>query len=104
MKKLECFPFGQLAHSMNEGLVRVSGHCKKRCRRLFWRVKAAVKRDLKKRGKQQPSFQYDPTSYAHNFDDGCAQLSRDEELRNMNHTTRAHMLCSKNQTKPLEFD
>ncbi|CAI9087536.1 OLC1v1021623C1 [Oldenlandia corymbosa var. corymbosa] len=58
-------------------------HCgKKQCRSLFWRMKAAVKKAVKKtnvgggssRGKQQSKFQYDPSSYALNFDDGCYDM------------------------------
>ncbi|KAI4296659.1 hypothetical protein L6164_036601 [Bauhinia variegata] len=51
----------------------VHGYGKKRCRSLFWRMRAAVKKALKKGGKQQLKFQYDPSSYALNFDDGCCR-------------------------------
>ncbi|XVF87543.1 hypothetical protein PTKIN_Ptkin18bG0128700 [Pterospermum kingtungense] len=49
----------------------VNRYGKKQCRSLFWRVKAALKKALKSSGKQQLKFQYDPSSYALNFDDGC---------------------------------
>ncbi|KMT04338.1 hypothetical protein BVRB_8g184130 [Beta vulgaris subsp. vulgaris] len=47
--------------------------CKKQCRSLFWRVRAAVKKSVKnnhQRSKKHMKFQYDPSSYALNFDDG----------------------------------
>lgn len=50
----------------------VNGYGKKRCRSLFWRMRAAVKRALNNGGKQRRKFQYDPSSYALNFDDGCS--------------------------------
>uniref|UniRef100_A0A7N0VMP0 Uncharacterized protein n=1 Tax=Kalanchoe fedtschenkoi TaxID=63787 RepID=A0A7N0VMP0_KALFE len=45
---------------------------KRQCRRLFWRVKAAVRKALNKGGdgRRGKRFQYDPWSYALNFDDG----------------------------------
>ncbi|KAL5096625.1 hypothetical protein RYX36_000952 [Vicia faba] len=43
---------------------------KKHCTSLFWRIRAAVKRALKNGKKQRLMFQYDPSSYALNFDDG----------------------------------
>ncbi|MBA0623325.1 hypothetical protein Godav_008796 [Gossypium davidsonii] len=49
----------------------VNSYGKKQCRSLFWRAKAAMKKALKGRGnKKQFKFQYDPSSYALNFDDG----------------------------------
>ncbi|KAK9706676.1 hypothetical protein RND81_07G143900 [Saponaria officinalis] len=47
--------------------------CKKQCRSLFWRIKAAVKKTVKchsNKSKKQVKFHYDPSSYALNFDDG----------------------------------
>ncbi|KAJ1443860.1 hypothetical protein SESBI_00031 [Sesbania bispinosa] len=41
---------------------------------VFWRMRAAVKRAFKNGGKKQLKFQYDPSSYALNFDDGCLHL------------------------------
>ncbi|KAJ7946932.1 putative Glucose-fructose oxidoreductase domain-containing protein 2 [Quillaja saponaria] len=45
----------------------VNSFSKKHCRRM----KAALKKAVKNGGKQQLKFQYDPSSYALNFDDGC---------------------------------
>ncbi|KAJ4849666.1 hypothetical protein Tsubulata_019862 [Turnera subulata] len=58
-------------------LERVNNFSRKQCKSLFWRVKAAVKKAVKNGGKkqqQQFKFQYDPSSYALNFDDGCCHL------------------------------
>ncbi|KAL1289254.1 hypothetical protein HN51_057792 [Arachis hypogaea] len=58
----------------------VNGFGKKRCRSLFWRMRSAVKKAFKNNngGKKQIKFQYDPSSYALNFDDGtCHHLIRD---------------------------
>ncbi|XVE51281.1 hypothetical protein DITRI_Ditri02bG0027300 [Diplodiscus trichospermus] len=52
----------------------VNSYGKKQCRSTFWRVKAAWKKAVKSRRKQPLKFQYDPSSYALNFDDGCCQL------------------------------
>ncbi|KAE8707524.1 putative Galactose oxidase/kelch repeat superfamily protein [Hibiscus syriacus] len=49
----------------------VNNYGKKQCRSLFWRAKAAMKKAVKSRSKRQLKFQYDPSSYALNFDDGC---------------------------------
>ncbi|KAK1304750.1 hypothetical protein QJS10_CPB11g02337 [Acorus calamus] len=45
---------------------------KRRLRSLFWRVRAELKRQQKARArsKKRFSFNYDPLSYALNFDDG----------------------------------
>ncbi|PWA61140.1 hypothetical protein CTI12_AA377180 [Artemisia annua] len=53
---------------------------KKQCRSLFWRMRAAMKKAVKNKHtffvalyggtKKQFNFQYDPSSYALNFDDG----------------------------------
>ncbi|CAJ2648699.1 hypothetical protein L195_g039381 [Trifolium pratense] len=55
-----------------ENLEWVNVYGKKRCRSLFWRMRAAVKRALKNGNNQKLKFQYDPSSYALNFDDGCS--------------------------------
>lgn len=52
----------------------VTAYSKKQCRSLFWRMRAAVKKSAK--NKQQLKFQYDPSSYALNFDDGCCHLGK----------------------------
>ncbi|CAL0320633.1 unnamed protein product [Lupinus luteus] len=44
-------------------------HGKRRVRRLFWRVKAGIKRKVKARSSKK-NFNYDPLSYSLNFDDG----------------------------------
>ncbi|XWS19552.1 hypothetical protein CRYUN_Cryun31cG0025200 [Craigia yunnanensis] len=49
----------------------MNSYGKMQCRSLFWRVKAGLKKAVKRRSKQQFKFQYDPSSYALNFDDGC---------------------------------
>lgn len=43
---------------------------KRRCRSLYWRVRAEIRRQVKGRSRTRFSFQYDPFSYALNFDDG----------------------------------
>ncbi|WCJ26977.1 hypothetical protein M5689_008753 [Euphorbia peplus] len=56
------------------GLKWVNGS-KKQCKSLFWRARAAVKKAVKNSGgKNNVKFQYDPSSYALNFDDGCCHL------------------------------
>lgn len=55
-------------------LVWVNTYSRKQCRSLFWRVKAALKKAVKNGGNKQIRFQYDPCSYALNFDDGCYKL------------------------------
>ncbi|KAL2495077.1 Uncharacterized protein Fot_38834 [Forsythia ovata] len=55
-------------------LVWVHKYGKKQCRSLLWRMRAAVKKKKNNRGKQQMKFQYDPSSYALNFDDGCHEM------------------------------
>ena len=54
----------------------VSAYSKKRCRSLFWRMRAAVKKAVKNAGKQQLKFRYDPSSYALNFDDGGCHFGK----------------------------
>ncbi|KAK9022910.1 hypothetical protein V6N11_003146 [Hibiscus sabdariffa] len=49
----------------------VNSYGKKQCRSLFWRAKAAIRKAVKSRSKRQLKFQYDPSSYALNFDDGA---------------------------------
>ncbi|GMH26926.1 hypothetical protein Nepgr_028769 [Nepenthes gracilis] len=49
---------------------RMNTYSKKQCRSLFWKVRRAVKNAVKSGGKHHPNFQYDPSSYALNFDDG----------------------------------
>ena len=73
----------------------MNAYGKKRCKNLFWKVRAAVKKALKNGGKQHIKFQYDPSSYALNFDDGCVgdvtkkffKDERFEEIPDVNNTT-----------------
>ncbi|RDX98565.1 hypothetical protein CR513_18487, partial [Mucuna pruriens] len=44
-------------------------HGKRRLRSLFWRVRAYIRRQMKARSIKN-NFNYDPFSYALNFDDG----------------------------------
>ncbi|CAH1448425.1 unnamed protein product [Lactuca virosa] len=62
-----------------ERLVWMNSCSKKQCRSLLWRMRAAMKKAVKKHTffvafyggpKRQFNFQYDPSSYALNFDDG----------------------------------
>ncbi|KAL6991007.1 hypothetical protein U1Q18_009128 [Sarracenia purpurea var. burkii] len=54
-----------------ESLEWVNNCGKRQWSRLFWRMRAAVKKAAKGgAGKRQLKFQYDPWSYALNFDDG----------------------------------
>ncbi|OMO98223.1 hypothetical protein CCACVL1_04290 [Corchorus capsularis] len=45
---------------------------KRKFRSLFWRIRAEIRRQMKaaRTSKQKFSFQYDPFSYALNFDNG----------------------------------
>ncbi|KAI9121031.1 hypothetical protein QN277_020163 [Acacia crassicarpa] len=58
---------------------------KKRCKTLFFRLRAKLKKALKDSGassshkKKQLRFQYDPSSYALNFDDGSCCFSNNFE-------------------------
>ncbi|KAL2323932.1 hypothetical protein Fmac_022990 [Flemingia macrophylla] len=46
-------------------------HGKRRLRSLFWRVRADIRRQMKKaRSNNNNNFSYDPFSYSLNFDDG----------------------------------
>ncbi|KAK8646213.1 hypothetical protein V6N13_120006 [Hibiscus sabdariffa] len=49
----------------------VNSYGKKQCTSLFRRAKAAIRKAVKSRSKRQLKFQYDPSSYALNFDDGA---------------------------------
>lgn len=54
---------------------------KKHCRNLFLRMRAEMKKAVtKNRGsKQTITFQYDPSSYALNFDDGCSEFREETD-------------------------
>ncbi|KAJ4976751.1 hypothetical protein NE237_001857 [Protea cynaroides] len=55
-------------------LAWVNNCSKKNFRSLFWRVKAATKAAINGGAKKELTFQYDPSSYALNFDDGHSNL------------------------------
>ncbi|KAL0321229.1 UNVERIFIED_CONTAM: hypothetical protein Sradi_5384400 [Sesamum radiatum] len=46
---------------------------KKQWRKVYWRIRAAMKKAVRKGSKPQFRFQYDPYSYALNFDDGLGE-------------------------------
>ncbi|ESW14732.1 hypothetical protein PHAVU_007G012800 [Phaseolus vulgaris] len=49
----------------------VAVHGRRRLRSLCWRVRAYVKRQMKKKAcSRKNNFNYDPLSYSLNFDDG----------------------------------
>ncbi|KAI3466660.1 hypothetical protein Pfo_023323 [Paulownia fortunei] len=50
---------------------------KKQCRSLYRRVRAAMKKAVRNGSKPHAKFQYDPYSYALNFDDGFHGDERD---------------------------
>ncbi|PIN04338.1 hypothetical protein CDL12_23127 [Handroanthus impetiginosus] len=52
---------------------------KKQRRSLYWRIKAAMKKAMRKKNKSQFKFQYDPYSYALNFDDGFNDVMGEKE-------------------------
>ncbi|KAK8504055.1 hypothetical protein V6N13_092716 [Hibiscus sabdariffa] len=54
---------------------------KKRCISLFWRAKAALKKAMKSESKQRFKLQYDPSSYALNFDDSSLAAKTTEVVR-----------------------
>ncbi|GAA0183815.1 hypothetical protein Leryth_025203 [Lithospermum erythrorhizon] len=68
-------------------LMKVDNFSKKQGRSLYWRIKAAVKKAVKNARKQQFKFQYDPSSYALNFDDGCYEWA---EKRGAFHLVKFH--------------
>ncbi|GMN50872.1 hypothetical protein TIFTF001_020027 [Ficus carica] len=62
-----------------EGLSCVKSDGRKQLRSLFWRLKAALKKAAAKKTtkKHHLTFQYDPSSYALNFDDdGCCKHAK----------------------------
>ncbi|PIA26504.1 hypothetical protein AQUCO_09200010v1 [Aquilegia coerulea] len=52
----------------------VNEYHKKQCRRVLWRLRAAMKKVVKNGSKKRVKFEYDPSSYALNFDDGCFDM------------------------------
>lgn len=86
-----------------ERLEWVNAYGKKHCKSLFWRMRASLKKALKNGGKQRLKFQYDPSSYALNFDDGRCHHLRDAakmfmgdarvlELKDIDNTTLVYVL------------
>ncbi|CAI9760201.1 unnamed protein product [Fraxinus pennsylvanica] len=55
-------------------VTRVHNYSKKQCRSLSKKMGAVMKKVVKKGHKHQFIFQYDPSSYALNFDDGIQEL------------------------------
>ncbi|GAA0183064.1 hypothetical protein LIER_30545 [Lithospermum erythrorhizon] len=64
-------------------LMRVKILSKKQCWSMYWRMRAAIREAIKNASKQQLKFQYDPSSYALNFDDGCYDWT--ERARSFHH-------------------
>ncbi|CAK9327414.1 unnamed protein product [Citrullus colocynthis] len=61
----------------SRSLERMDAYGKKQCRSLFWKVRAALKKAIKNGSKRRLKFQYDPSSYALNFDDGHSKIRED---------------------------
>lgn len=76
----------------------------KRCKTLFFRLRAKLKKSLKNNGafhskNKQLRFQYDPSSYALNFDDGSCYFSD-----NNNSSFHGDATCKKMKDKILIRD
>ncbi|XP_028775544.1 uncharacterized protein LOC114732431 [Neltuma alba] len=67
---------------------------KKRCKSLFCRLIAKLKKALKDGAshKKQLRFQYDPSSYALNFDDGCLSNNFEDGTKKMKMLRDARVL------------
>ncbi|MCD7466156.1 hypothetical protein HAX54_002585 [Datura stramonium] len=80
----------------------VTNYSKKQCKCLFGRMRAAVKKlAVKSNGenRRQVKFQYDPSSYALNFDDGNFDLGdRERAFRTFHQQTSKLQSCSKTST------
>ncbi|CAL0300875.1 unnamed protein product [Lupinus luteus] len=75
----------------------VNAYDKKRCKSLFWRIRATVKKAFKKCGKKkQLKFQYDPSSYALNFDDGSSHFDIGDAANKFMGDTRVEKLTDMN--------
>ncbi|CAB4275993.1 unnamed protein product [Prunus armeniaca] len=72
-------------------LVWVNAYSRRQCRSLFWRMRAALKKALKNSGKQQLRFQYDPSSYALNFDDGSWKSAQEANALKLKHATKPQL-------------
>ncbi|CAN4092075.1 unnamed protein product [Withania somnifera] len=76
----------------------VNNYSKKQCKWLFGRVRAAMKK-LAGKNKRKVKFQYDPLSYALNFDDGNFGLGdRERAFRTFYQKTFKLQSCSKTTT------
>ncbi|KAJ0018884.1 hypothetical protein Pint_10693 [Pistacia integerrima] len=77
----------------------VNSYGKRQCRSLFWRVRAAVKKAAKNGTKQQFKFQYDPSSYALNFDDGSchwglgANVAKQQKFQDYSESKKIMWVC-----------
>ncbi|KAK4368359.1 hypothetical protein RND71_012151 [Anisodus tanguticus] len=83
----------------------VNNYSKKQCRCLFGRMRTAVKKlAVKSSGdsKRQVKFQYDPSSYALNFDDGNFDMGvRDGAFRTFHQQAAELQSCSKTSTTTI---
>ena len=79
-------------------LVWMNTYSRRQCRSLFWRMRAAVKKAVKNGKKQQLRFQYDPSSYALNFDDGCCHLERADGFREAEFEEEEYQAASNSTT------
>lgn len=81
----------------------VNNYSKKQCKCLFGRMRAAMKK-LAMKNKRQVKFQYDPSSYALNFDDGNFDLGdRERVFRSFHQQTSKLQSCSVTCTTTLVY-
>nr|XP_009776506.1 PREDICTED: uncharacterized protein LOC104226257 [Nicotiana sylvestris] len=81
----------------------INNYSKKQCKCLFGRMRAAVKKAVMNNGesKRQVKFQYDPLSYALNFDDGNFNLGMRESI--LHQQISKFESCSKSSTTTLVY-
>lgn len=81
-------------------LERMNAYGKKQCLNLFWRVRAALKKAIKNGSNRQLKlkFQYDPSSYALNFDDGLTKYELQHCANVYNSAMRAYVLWGKSES------
>ncbi|MFS7933101.1 hypothetical protein Hanom_Chr04g00375811 [Helianthus anomalus] len=76
---------------------------KKQCKNLFWRMRAAMKKAIKKQtilvalyggsnSKKAFNFHYDPSSYALNFDDGTFHHHEYHHHHHHHHVVEQHKI------------
>lgn len=77
---------------------------KKHCNNggLLWRMRAAVKKAVNGGGRRQAKFQYDPSSYALNFDDGVGDDERAKYA--VFHHRRRHDSCEAENCSKIATD